>query len=168
MNQGTIIFLAIVFLAIAIPIFIFNRKKKQQEKLLRNRMDEIAQKSNCIISIYQQWMDLQIGLDQKAGKLFFIRNTKGHETLNEVDLSQVQNARVLKAERMVNSGSNKYTAIDKIDLTFTMRSSRSEQALTFFNSIYSSPTIQGELQLAEEWSEISNSWISENNKSVKR
>ncbi len=164
MNQGTIIFLAILFFAIAIPVFIFNRKKKLQEKLLRDRMDEIAQKSNCTISNYQQWKDLQIGIDQKAGRLFFLRNTKDHESVSEVDLSQVQNARVLKAERIVNTGSDKYTAIDKIDLTFTLRNSRSELALTFFNTSFDSPTVQGELQLAENWNEIANSWISENNK----
>lgn len=168
MNQGTIIFLAILFLSIAVPVFIFNIKKKKQEKLLRDRMNEIAQKSNCTISTYEQWKDLQIGLDEKSGTLFFIRNTKDHETMSEVDLSQVQNARVLKAERIVTNGSDKYTAVDKVDLTLMPRNSRSEQALAFFNSSYDSPTIQGELQLAEKWSEIVNAWISKNNKSLKR
>jgi hypothetical protein len=166
--MGTIIFLAILALAIAIPAIIFNVRKKQQEKLLRNRMNEIAQKNNCIISDYQQWKDLQIGLDQKTGRLFFIRNTKDHESINEVDLTQTQNAKVLKAERIVNNGSDKYTAIDRIDLTFTLRNSRSEIVLTFYNTGFDSPTVQGELQLAEKWSEIVNSWISQYNKSDKR
>lgn len=166
--MGTYIFLAILALAIAIPTIIFNLRKKQQEKLLRNRMNEIAQKSNSIVSEYQRWKDLQIGLDQKTGKLFFIRNTKNHESINEVDLTQTQHARVLKAERIVNTGSDKYTAIDRIDLTFTPRNSRSEIVLTFYNNSFDSPTVQGELQLAEKWSEFVNSWISQYNKSDKR
>ena len=127
-------------------------------------MDEIARKSNCIISNYQQWKELQIGIDQKAGRLFFIRNTKDHESQIEVDLSQVQNPRILKAERMVNTGSDKFTAIDKIDMTFALRNSKSDISLNIYNSGYDSPTVQGELQFAEKWNEIANTWISQNKK----
>jgi hypothetical protein len=164
MNPGTIIFLAILFLAIAIPVFISNRKKNKREKLLLNRMNEFAKRSNCILSDYQHWKDLQIGIDQKNGKLFFIRSTKDHESEKEIDLSKVQNIRVLKGERLVNMGNDKYTAIDKIDVTFTDRNSQTETIMDFYNCGYDSPTVQGELQLAEKWKEIAYSWISANNK----
>jgi len=164
MGTGTIIIVTILFLAIAIPVFNTNRKNKKKEKLLLDRMNEFAEKSNCKISNYQHWKDLQIGIDQDAGKLFFIRNTQAHESASEVDLSQVQHARVLKGERIINTAGDKYVTVDKIDLNFTFRTTRPEMVLNFYDCNYDSPVVQGELQVAEKWKEISNSWISEKNK----
>jgi hypothetical protein len=164
MNQGTIIFLVVLALALAIPIFITSLKRKKKENFFLQRMNEFAQKNNCTLSDYQLWKDLQIGIDQQCGKFLFIRNTKDNEFSTSVDLSQVHQARVMKGERVVNTGGDKYIAVDRINLHFNFGNNKPETALNFYNSGIDSPTTQGELQIAEKWKDIVNSWISAHNK----
>jgi hypothetical protein len=164
MEQGTVIFLAVLVIAIAIPIIISNIKRKQTEKILRHRMDEFAQKNQSSVTTYERWKDLQLGLDKQNGKLFFIRNTPEHEISTEIDLSQVQNVKVFKGERIITTGGEKYTAVDKINLSFTLRNNGSDIVLNFYNSGFDTPMTQGELQLAEKWQEIASAWISANRK----
>ena len=162
MSTGTIIFVAVILLAIAIPTIIANKKKKQKVKQFLQILNDMAGKSNCKITEHQLWNNTMIGVDYKAGKLFFFRKTDENEITKEADLSEIQKCRVANSNRSVSTKDGNYIVTERIDLAFTPREgNKPEVTFDLYNSKFDSMTLQGELQLAEKWAGIANTIMAE-------
>jgi hypothetical protein len=160
MDTGTLTFVAILLLAIIIPVTIINRKNKKKERQFLQSLSDFAAKSNCRISEHQLWNDILIGEDRDARQMFFIRKTEDIEFSRQVKLSEMQKCRVVNTSRSVSSKEGNYFVAERIELTFTPRAGNEpDTVFEIYNSKFDSLTLQGELQLAEKWAAIANSMI---------
>ena len=161
MDSESAIFILMMVLACIIPIAIINKKKKNKERQFLQTLFDLAEKNNCKITDHDRWGNTAIGIDQKAGKLFFIRKTSDGDSSKEVDLYEVKKCRFVNTSRIVNLKESNQKVIEKLELVFTLSDpKKSEIILEFYNSIYDSLSLRGEIQLGEKWSEIVNAKIS--------
>jgi hypothetical protein len=158
MEQGTIIFLVILALLVAIPIVIYNRNKKLKERKFLNALFQYAGKT---LSEYQIWNQIIIAIDRSEGKMFFFRRSGTVDITKEVDLSGVSKCHVINSGNNINSGKGSYVVTNRIDLGFRGNNNQPDTVFEIYNSNLDSPTLQGELQLAEKWAITANSYIAE-------
>ncbi len=160
MDTGTILFTSIVLLAFIIPITILNRNRiKRKHKLIKLLIDRAAQEG-CTISEHHTWHNMTIAFDRTTRQLFFLRTSGEGEEIVHVNLKEMQKCRVVNSSRNIKGKGSNYVVTDRIELAFTpVVAGNQETMLCLYNSKYDSMTLQGELQLAEKWSEIANSVI---------
>jgi ABC-type glycerol-3-phosphate transport system permease component len=155
MKSGMIIMIIMIVLIFVLPSIWMYISSLKKEKLLKNKLFNLAATSSCAISEFDFWKDSAIGLDKDRHRIFYIRDIKSEEYKKEVDLSEIQKCRVLNASRSMNVKNGNYTAIDRLELIFTNRDkNKPEIGLEFYNTTHDSLSLAGEVQLVEKWSGI--------------
>jgi hypothetical protein len=155
----TAIITALSLIAIvAIPFSFHHRSKKKKETKFMNDLSSLAKSENAIISQKEFWRDCYaIGIDENSKKILYINELKEKEQKTAIDLTEVENCRIVTSSRSVKIPKGNITVIDRIDLVFTLNRSEShEKALEFYDST-SFMTPDGEIPLAEKWLAIVNS-----------
>jgi hypothetical protein len=145
----------------AIPIIIINHKKRSRDKQFVQMLFNLAGQYNCKITEYDHWGNKAIGIDKQRLQLFFIcKKEASGLTEKQVDLDTIKKCRFINTSRTVNTGGGSQTVIEKLELGFTWNDPKiPEDYMEFYNSIYDSLSLRGEIQLAEKWSAIANKEI---------
>lgn len=162
MDTGISILGVVVLALFILPFVIIRRNRKQTERKFLQALSTLAEKSNCSISEYETWNNrYAIGIDKGAHKVFFVGKKDNNDNVeNEVDLSLVQNSRVINTNRSIRNGKESYQVIEQLELCFDFTdNSLPRKTLMFYNAKHESLTVAGELQLAEKWAQIVNSVI---------
>lgn len=159
MNLGIII-ITLVFLAIVtVPFVLTGYSKKRKNKLLFNKLAEIAKNENCTVSQHEFCSNFVIGLDEMANCLFFCKKVENLEIVKSVNLKNYKSCKVFNSNRTISDKSKKENlyVIDKLELIFyPLKNETSEISLEIYNDEYDSLVLTGELQLAEKWEKLLN------------
>jgi len=151
MNLGTIIIGAIAVAICFLPFFLMNSGKKKRDRQLIQSLNDFAAKSNCSISKTDIWYNAAIGLDEKNKVLFFLKKENDKESIKEIKLSEIQNAKILKNSKPYGKKNNESILIEHIGLALSSGDkNKPDIVLTFYSSI-SNRQIHTEFQLAEKW-----------------
>ncbi len=161
MDLGTAIIALIVILACIIPFIIATRKNRMEKKQFLKTLNVLAEKNGANISQRDVWSTLAIGLDGNSNLVFFIRKIKDRETVEHVNLSQIQKCRVINLPRTINNVNGEFKMVDIIQLAFSYRDkNQPETVLEFYNYQHDGPTLSGQIHLAEKWCKVINSKVS--------
>ena len=160
MDSGTIIIAILFILVCSIPFIIMGRNSKKREKQFLRTLVEIARKNNSKLSDHDFLTHAAIGIDDGANMIFFVKKVNNIETHQLVTLHEIQKCNLITAARNANNEDGFFKIIEKLELAFEHRDKRkADTILEFYNADYSSPTLTGELQLAEKWRKIINDKI---------
>jgi len=157
----TSIIATLVLLIIIVIIAIVNKviKLKKKNNIIKEFMN-LANGKGCIISKFDFWNNTKIGFDMENGILFFIRNLKNHENKFVINLQDVLKCYINKVTRTVDFNRTKQLVTDRIELVFTfIDKNKPNVCLEFYNTDYDNLNLTGELQLAEKWEQIANSFM---------
>ena len=156
MDLGSAIIGAIVIIICALPFVMMSRNSKKREKKNLQSLSEIATQNNCQIDQHEIFGSSAIGIDETKNFVFFYKLTKDKGIEQSVDLSEVQNCKVINTSRTLNNKGGNRKVIDKLELSFLpIVQNRSEIKLEFFNSD-DNLQLLGELQSIEKWSKLIN------------
>jgi hypothetical protein len=155
MDTGIII-TGIVLTALLISPFVFFRdtKRKSREKDMLNALNALAAKSNSEVGEHECWNNSIIGIDKQLHWLFFSVKREEKSTEKVVNLADVKRCKVSVKNHNVGFKHQTQTVTDSISLVFEFRQKeKSDVYLEFYNDDYDGLTLNGEIQLAEKWSE---------------
>lgn len=158
MEIGNIIVGIIILLICTTPFALISTNKRNREKKLRSLLNEIASKANCTINDSEIWNHSVIGIDITKSMAFYVRNTENHKASQQINLAEVQKCRVLNSNKTLSNSQGVYNIVEKLELAFTTKG-KTEISIEIYNAAYDSPTLTGELQLAEKWCQNFNNAI---------
>lgn len=157
MDSGTIIIAILFILVCSIPFVIMGRNNKKREKQFLRTLSEMADKNNCKLSNHDFLAHAAIGTDFDAKMIFFIKKVNNIETHQVVTLAEIQSCKLINATRTGSNEDGLFKIIDKLELMLEhCNKNKAKTILEFYNAGYSSPTLTGELQLAEKWCKMIN------------
>lgn len=156
MNLSIIIGLAL-FLAIALLVFLNNQKHKKHKNALLNTLHEYGQNQGCNISESDVLNQNIIGIDKEHKKLLFLNREKNLEKV--VDLSTIKKCNMNETSRNAGSGNNIQKVIEKVELSFIPKDSKSNLNIEVYNLENGDFHPSGEIQFATKWTEIINNSI---------
>ncbi|WP_346861749.1 hypothetical protein [uncultured Draconibacterium sp.] len=155
MDLNIILGWSITLLAITLLIFFIKVKNKKRDEKTLEPLLKFASEHNSEISQYNSWDKTIIGVDtNETSRLFFIRNIPGMEIRETINLLEVSDCKMVKAERKVKYQKHTVNVIDRIQLVFSFYKHKSEIRLEFYNEDYDQLTLSGELQLAQKWASL--------------
>ena len=157
---ATIVGMTIILMCI-IPFVLISRNNRKQEQKLLEELVSDAEKHHCNISRHDFRRNSVIGIDDNARMAFFAGKVKNEQVRQHIRLAEIQKCRVINSGRIVHHSGSNHKVIEKIEMAFTFQNKNQPEALLeFYNRDYDSPTLTGELQLAEKWCKIFNDKIS--------
>lgn len=161
MDTGTITFIIVMVLCIAIPIVIYDAKKNKKKNQSHRRLLDLAEKNSSTITEYDRWNNSEIGVDKESGILFFISTIEGKDVDNVINLAEIQKCKYVNSSRTINNKESYQVVVDKLALVFEYRDkSNHETTVEFYNSNYDSVVLNGEIQMTQKWNEIINNFVS--------
>ncbi len=162
MHLGTTIIAIVITIIFTIPFVILGRNNKRKKNKLLQGLTKIADSHQCTISRFDVWAGNAIGIDDAKHRVFFTRKSNEAETLQQIDLSQIQKCRLINSSRPAGIKGNNFKVTSKLELAFSfLDKNRNDVLLEFYNADYDNLTLTGELQLAEKWFELCNTKIAE-------
>lgn len=158
MDLGTIITGTIIILGCAIPLIIMNKKDRKGEQAGLQVLLEQAKTNNCNITKHTILNNIAIGIDEVNNVLFMSRKANNYEASHKINLNEFAHCRIINTGRSVNSKESSYKVIDKLELAFANKDRKKpDTVLEFYNTDYDNLTLKGELELVEQWHQITNS-----------
>lgn len=156
MELGSTIIGAIFIALCIVPVIFMSQRRNKRKKQMLQSILKSASHQNCNISRYEFCGDFGIGMDELKNFVFFYRQTKDKSTEKTVDLSMIQNCKLINAGRTLKSKNGNQTVIDRLDLLFIpVIRQKPEILLELYNSD-DSTELTGELQFGEKWSKLIN------------
>lgn len=161
MDTGTAITVAIIIAICILPFLLLIRNRKMKEKQLLSYISRIAQQHHNKITLHEFCSDFVIGLDEIAGQVFFLKNHDDDVTSQQINLTDIDNCKVIRTLRAKNRRDHNYQEIDRLELSFTpITKNQPDVFLEIYNS-NTSMQLGVELHLIEKWSKIVNNKIRE-------
>lgn len=152
MNLYKITGWSIVILIMALLVIYFRIRNRKRNSRKLAVLNSFANESNCTISSWDAWVNTLVGISNpETNRLFFIRSIPGRETRQVLNLSEVDECRMVKTERKVKYEKELVNVIDKIELVFSFSQHKPAVSLEFYNADYDNLTLSGELQIAQKW-----------------
>lgn len=153
--MNTSIFIGISLLILTtIPFVMISRKQKIRKRKKIESLRLFAQEYNATLFQTEMWGNYALGLDNFNDQLFYIGRS---DEKIIVDLSTIKYCEVNKiTESSDPEGVNLYTT--GVELIFYGRKS-DPVILPFYDSVYDSPQMNFEIQLAKKWENIINTDI---------
>ena len=161
MKLSTIITMASIIAISVILYMVVSMRSKNKAKKKLQVLNDFASKHNCTITKNEIHSNISIGMDEKTNSLFFIKSNNDIDVLKHVNLSEIRNCKVVNTGRTVQYNNSNTTVIEKLNLCFYPFNKNKEQIqLEFYNVELDGSILNGELQLAEKWSDILNNKLS--------
>jgi hypothetical protein len=162
MDVNTMITLALIIIFFFIPFAINKRYKKKKEAQFKKMLFTLAEQNNCKISDYERWNKSILGIDRVRNFVFFVRKTPDHEISQQINLADFRMCRVNESSRTVKQKESSRTVVDRIELVFSpIDKNKPDATIEFYNTAYDNLFLAGELQIADNWSNIINVTIAE-------
>ncbi|MBW3544217.1 MAG: hypothetical protein KY428_01235 [Bacteroidetes bacterium] len=143
----SLIGLGLVALTVLPIIYFYFTQKNKRLKFL-NGFLSLAAQQQVKITRHALWGHYcAIGLDENSNKLFYLKSQDNEETKAYINLADVEKCRLLIHRRT----QNKDQVIDRLELAFGFRNGNSPEKTLLFYSKEEDISLNGELQLAEQW-----------------
>lgn len=150
--MGSIITGLLIVTICVLPFVLMNRRHRKKEKEFLTALYSMAGNRQVKISKYDSWSNAAIGIDANKSVIFFTKRTDEGNINLQVELQDIRQCRI---ER---TNSPDYKSIDRLELFLIPKAKeKAVTALAFYNAAPGSPTLAGELQLAEKWCSTINS-----------
>ncbi|TQO38550.1 hypothetical protein GQ41_3201 [Arenibacter algicola] len=151
MNVSMLLVSALLVLCTIIPFVILNKSGKGDLKLMSKEIKNLMVQSKLKFDLKESWGNSFIGLDSNNKKLIFSKVFDGVVALENIDLNEVSNVKIVKKTYELRSKNKKETVLEKLDLEIGFLDlDKPTKALNFYdiNSIYMEDY---ELVRAEKW-----------------
>jgi len=165
MNTGSLIIGIVLVLLFVVPIYFLSRKSSNKDKKMLAYFKNQAEQNGLNVSQTEIWNNsYYIGIDQEAGKLFYLKKIEENEEKVLIGLREIEKCRVDNIFRTIKEGKYSTNITDRIDLKIKLNNSNgSEKTIEFYNAHGTGHLIlSDQLHLAEKWAKIINQNI--NNK----
>lgn len=148
-------FIIIIIIVFIIAFFLLIRKiNKARFQRVMEELTNFAAEKGSTISEFDVWGTKRIGIDKIRKYLFFIQKEENSMSKIAIDINDVFQCKVVNVSRVVGSGKESQSVIDKILLSFEFRTKGKQDIyLEFYNNEKDGMEITDELQLAEKWAE---------------
>ena len=147
-----IIMFAICSLPFVLPYF----SRKKQKKQLFQSLLTIAEQQNCKITQHECWGDFIIGLDEAENALFYYKNKNDNEIKTHINLSDIQNCKVITTSKSNENNNSMIKFTEKIELNFSSITKNNPNfLLEFYNAQDGFQTIP-DILLIGKWEKIIN------------
>ncbi len=167
MNTSMILVSTLLVLCTVIPFVILNKSGKGDLKIMSNEIKKLMVQSQLKFDLKESWGNSFIGLDSNNRRLIFSKVFDGVVALENIDLEEVSNAKIIKKTQVVKSNNRKETVLEKLDLEIGFVDHEKEvKTLNFYdiNSIYMEDY---ELVRAEKWNTAVNNILKRDFKTAK-
>lgn len=167
MNTSMILVSTLLVLCTVIPFVILNKSGKGDLKIMSNEIKKLMVQSQLKFDLKESWGNSFIGLDSNNRRLIFSKVFDGVVALENIDLKEVSNAKIIKKTQVVKSNNRKETVLEKLDLEIGFIDHEKEvKTLNFYdiNSIYMEDY---ELVRAEKWNTAVNNILKRDFKTAK-
>jgi hypothetical protein len=156
MEIGTTITGLVLIALLVMPFLLMSSAKKAREKRTLNRLKTEASQLNCTITEYELTGNDIIGIDQKAGMVFFGK-TKGENWVSQtVNLADFRSCEIVAKNRSKGKETGNDIIVDKLELLFrSSTSGKGDIALEFYNGMENFQ-LNDELPVMKKWVEIIN------------
>ena len=151
MNVSMLLVSALLVLCTIIPFVILNKSGKGDLKLMSKEIKNIMVQTKLKFDLKESWGNSFIGLDSNNKKLIFSKVFDGVVALENIDLNEVSNVKIVKKTYELRSKNKKETVLEKLDLEIGfLDHDKPTKTLNFYdiNSIYMEDY---ELVRAEKW-----------------
>lgn len=154
--DSEIIITALVFLCMVVAIFILlGRSGSGQKKKLLLLLKQTAAAEQSVITTYDTWNNAAIGIDHATNKIFAVYTANEQLIPIQVNLTGLKDCLVKKTSKPLQTGDEKYAAVEKLNLVFISKESRQADAIIpFYDADNDSMHLNGELDLVEKWRKL--------------
>lgn len=136
---------AITALIIIYIIIVRKLRNKENFRIITKQ----AQKMGCRISEHEKESRFIIGIDHDNHYVFFY--DLDNKTDININLAEIKTCLVNQATRIVGSGKNKMTAIDRVDLVFVNRDNKKADIVLECFDFNKSAQINFDISVLEKW-----------------
>lgn len=143
-TTSIIIGLACLILIIS-PIFLLNISRKRKGQKMLSMIQLQASKDNGKITDYEYWNNYAIGIDSKAGIVYYWSKLNKKEPFQKVELNKVTNCKITSVRDA------DYSDNESLVLEFTFADKTTKRNIEFYNSEHDGLTMHNEYQVAEKW-----------------
>ncbi|AXG74108.1 hypothetical protein DVK85_07580 [Flavobacterium arcticum] len=148
METGTIIIGIAIFILIFIPLVLAQTKRKNEEKVILNKLLKTAKDKWCTIEQYDIWNQSAIGIDSTNKTLFFIEAPTKEAV--QINLNTIKQCRIVNASRVLENEDIEPMAVRKLELSFIKTHPEDEIRILFFDANISLQ-VDEELKLIKKW-----------------
>lgn len=159
MNLDNIIIAAIAIAICVIPFILMGRSRKKKQKRTLQSLINLANQKNCKISKYEICGDFIIGIDETKRFLFFYKKLEDKVVEQFINLAEILSCRVKNTTRTVAYNNENQHVIDKVELGFIPYDKNKNEILLEFFDADTNMQLSGELQLVEQWFNLTNSYL---------
>lgn len=139
-----------------LPILYFHFVQKNKRKRFLQDFLNLAAQQQVKINRHAMWgHSCAIGLDENSNKLFYLKKRDNEDTRLSINLTDVEKCR-LQIQRRAQ---NEEQVIDRLELVFSFRNGRTAEKTLLFYSKDEDLSLNGELQLAEQWQALVNTQL---------
>lgn len=146
---STIIGISLLLLFV-VPILLLNRRRKNKEKIFKQKLYSLAEKESCSIQEIETWNNTGIGYDQNTSKVFFVKKIAFKEITDNIDLKETLSCQLLNTNHSVNTNDGTKLIVEKLELIFTLKN-KTEKTLLFYDNDFDNLDLDGEIQIANKW-----------------
>ena len=167
MNISMLLVSVLLVLCTIIPFVILNKSGKGDLKIMSKEVKNLMIESKLKFDLKESWGNSFIALDSYNKKLIFSKVFDGVVALENIDLNEVSNVKIVKKTYQLKSKNKKETVLEKLDLEISfLDHEKPAKTLNFYdiNSIYMEDY---ELVRAEKWNTAINGVLKTNIESAK-
>lgn len=156
MDSGSLLIGAIMLALCVVPILFIGRSRKKHKKKLLNSLLSFAESQNCNITQHELCGKISLGLAEDPNYFFFVKHSKEKVTKQYVNLTEIQNCKVINTSTAVGSKAEKIKVLDKLEMSFVPHDKSKQGIIIQFFDVEEDVQLTGELQLIEKWSKLIN------------
>ncbi|WP_157941180.1 MULTISPECIES: hypothetical protein [Arenibacter] len=167
MNLSMWIVSGLLVLCTVLPFVILNKSGKGDLKIMSKEVKNLVTESKLKFNLKESWGNSFIGLDANNKMLVFSKVFDGVVALDNIDLNDVLNAKIVKKTHVVKSKNKKETVLEKLDLEISFLDEQKAHKILNFYDLDSIYMEDYELRRAEKWNAAINGTVATSFKSAK-
>ena len=157
----------LLVLCTVLPFIILNKSGKGDLKIMNKEVAKLINEGKLKFSLKENWGNSFIGLDANNRTLVFSKVFDGVVALDNIDLNEVLNVKIVKKTHEVRSKNKKETVLEKMDLEIRFLDEQKPHKTFNFYDIDSIYVEDYELRRAEKWNAAINGAVATSFKSAK-
>lgn len=154
----SIIIITVVLSFFFVPIIYFEYFKKRATKKIIAYFDQVAKKNNLNLSQFDVWRDhYGIGIDAGAKKIMYLKQMNSQDNIVILDIPEIKKCRISKEDEQIQTpdGDRRITSRVALQIEF-LTLKKTGISLEFYKG-KNGDTVRDEVSLAEKWSKVINS-----------
>ena len=134
-----------------VPFVILNKSGKGDLKIMNKEIKNLVLQAKLKFDLKESWGNSFIGLDATNKTLIFAKVFDGVVSVDNIDLNEVLNVKVIKKTHLVKSNNKKESVLERMDLEISFLDDHREPKVLNFYDIESVYIEDYELRRAEKW-----------------